>query len=439
VVVLRFWLWGVLVYCAGILLAPWWLVAAFLGAGLGCSQPRLQAAALAAGAWFTGMLLGPPPWVLFEAYFYEPGYLKSVADLSVEPAGLLISAGVASLPWPHRRARVAAAMLGLLVGSFLFHSFMMGVGVYQKFGVEPADESYYFDGLMMLKANYLMRAGHGYYEANLLAFEKDMRPFVPGPLRSLRPPYLFWAWSVLPDPGWIVICAWLLTALAMLAVFWARRSEEDPVLALLPSVLLASWSMFVLSNPFLIFADFWGGLVMLLGLALLRRGLVGPAAALLFSACLIREFCGFPLLVLLCADALARRRRAFLWLSLLAAAAVLYGIHEHYLRSVLGLHTRTTASARMQGSVTLLFGTLRFGSVYLLGRDLILPLLAAANLFCRDRIVAISALGLTVPWIVLGNPGFTQFYSLFFVPLVLWGAGIALAGRPKPTEPVTAS
>lgn len=426
---LRFWLWGVLIYCAGVLVAPWWAVAALVGIGLGASLPRAQACAVAALVWLAGMILGPPPWIFYETFFFEPSYLKKMAMDASAPGGLLLAPLLAALPWPRaRRVAIARVLLAGAVVAYLTLATPLARGAYGALNAEPADKSYFFDGVMLLKAHHLMRAGHGYYEANRLAFEKDQRTYEPGyPYQSLRPPYLFWAWSLLPSPGLIATVAWLCTAWSMVAMWWARSSDEDPVLSLAAPLLLASWSIFFLTNLFMMFADYWGCLIVISGLALYRRGKVAPASALLFAACLVREFCGLPLVVLLLLDARHRRKRALLWLGLLGAAALLYGVHEHFLRSVLGMHSSSTAGARLQGSATLMFATLRFGSVYILGRDFLLPLLAAANVLCKERVVAFSALGLLLCWLKVGNPGFTQFYAMDFVPLIFWGAGIALS------------
>lgn len=451
-VALGTWLYLVLLYqCA---VEPTYVVGVVLGVVAGTRLPTARAPAAAALSYLLGACLAPPQWTLFETFFNEPNYVAILNETGPAHwpsliAGLLVAAGLAEactrVRWRRRNRRdVGILLLGLLCLNYVPHVLGMSPMIPAEMH-EPADKSYHFDGYQMLKTVYLMRHGETYYAAYRHACEVDQRDFSSGlGFQSIRPPFAYWMWAALPDAVWILYGAWLLSIVGMIVTWTACARDGDPIAALAaPATLGAFWS-YTQMSMWVTYADLWAGFLLVPCAALYALGRERLAAGAAFLAMLIRELAVFVILSGLIISLLQRRYRdAALWAALLTAGVMVYACNDNLSHQALGMSLGSTLSNRLDGSLSFSLSTLRFGSILIGARDLALPILALlffsnAN---NQRFLTLAVAMHMGAFLKIGNPGFAQYYSFDYVPIMIVGTGLAFARleRTAPWTPTTST
>lgn len=430
-----------LLYAATALTLPFPLGPSLVGLVSGALAGRRRGALTALAACALGWLAGPPQWIIFDAFYWEPSYVR-VLGHSDPFWGVLLAAAVAFLAglpaWtPAGRRRLAwglalACAVNLLWLCALFPVFKGGLMA--AFAQEPPAKSYTNDCLTHLKTVHLIKQGHDYYRATILAIEQDGRSYDNREFHSIRPPLLMTAMAQLPNPGWIVPAARVFACAALLAAFAATARLGCPLLALVVPYLLAAWSLYPLTSPFVIFSDFWAGLMGTVGFALYVTGWRRASISLFFLAFMFRELSVLTLVLgLVLALAGRQWREAAWWGAGLGLGGVLLVWHNYLTHTMMQIQSSTALVRRFNSDILVAFGTLRYGSVGLLGRDLLMPLLLVANV-ANLRHPAVRLLGAVVlahfvAYCFVGQPGFSQYYGLNYSPLVIFGAGLALAHK----------
>ena len=120
-----------------------------------------------------------------------------------------------------------------------------------------------------------------------------------------------------------------------------------------------------------------------------------------------------------------------------AAGLVGYHLHDRASHAALGLDMAHMIGSRYDASVAFSFSTLLFGSVFIVARDLLLPVLAViavAAPFVLPRradglMVGIPVLVHMLAFVWFGEPGSSQYYGFAYVPLLLFGASCVFATR----------
>ncbi|MBM3465823.1 MAG: hypothetical protein FJX76_27350, partial [Armatimonadetes bacterium] len=377
------------------------LIGGILGASLAWRQAAASAV-LSCGA--AALLLGPPQALWFEAFYNESAYVGMLnADPFLEPHPLvtmalaaLFAVLVGQLRWTPEKRR----LLGWCLAATLAAACVVRVNAFSPLipaalEMEPPDEGYHFDGQFNLKVVYLMRAGHSYYEAFALALEKNARPWNKGrPGQSIHPPLLHWVWAALPSPGAIARLSWLLAVVCLLLSYAAVARRADCLAALLAPALLMSLYEYENASWWIMFSDVWSAYAATAAVSAWLLGARGTGVALAFLSVILRPI---PVILLasMLATAVIQRDRRIATASLLAMAGVvvIYLFNDRLAQAVLETNISGVIHTRIQASIPFAFATLRFGTVFLLARDVVMPVLV---LCCLAAPVAVGRDG----WVV---------------------------------------
>jgi hypothetical protein len=298
--------------------------------------------------------------------------------------------------------------------------------------------------VQQLRAVHRYRAGLSYYEANKDAFANDARGFSPGfPGLSLRSPFLFWIWGMLPAVSAIVPVAWLLVSLTMVTTYLAAaRCGASPLEALWLPACLSAYCLYPFTNYFMLLQDLWGTLLLLSGAALFFVGPRFRFAAALLCLCgfYVREFHILFVVLAMFATSRGDRKLLALWAAGLVSGILLYVYNSHETVRVLEMKS-TALSERISWQPAFAWTCVRFGSVFIIGRDCLLPLLFLGQFAVWQRSPLLSravrfySAVLLLLFCFLGNGG--AHYAFNLVPLTLFGAALALAstGPQDKVEP----
>lgn len=437
---LRCLLVALLLHCALFGLLPWpqltlpLLLGAFLG-GCGAGWP------VAVGVWLLTSWLGPPQWLWWSSPYNESQYLIQDASpwILSGPLILLSNQGFQLLPWtPRARSLTGVALVLTLILLYPFKIQELSPQFTQVLAQEPAP-GYVFDGIQQLKAFHLYQKGFTYHEASKQSFVEDGRGFQEGFVGlSMRSPLLFWMLGRLPNPGWLAPCSWLLSGFCALAIYLATcKLRGDPLLSLASPALFLALQSYPQSNYWLLFQDLWATQFLILGICALVFWPNSPLAlmglALSFG---VREFNGMILVVALAV--LGVRNRKLLWtgLSLLAACLALYYYNHLEIQRVLAMQAAPLGN-RFEFSPTFAALTARFGSIRVLSRELLMPLLFLGSLLAPwlNRSLAVQLLAfqsafLLLLFLMLGKGG--AHYAFNLSPVFCWAATLGLASQEKP-------
>jgi hypothetical protein len=233
--------------------------------------------------------------VLVAAYRNAVPLALAAAELAT-PALALVVANAARL-----RAGVAIerAMLAVVIVGFLWQ---VGVipGHYrdtlathrQRLAVEPADQSYSFDGPIFVKTVDLMKAGIPFYPAFGSAYASDARMSGPPPGKlNYRQRWLFEFWRALPGTGgqsiwWSYV---VFSVVVMLAGYSLAGRFVDPNLAIIAPVSLFAYLSWPASTSWFPMSEIWGGGLAVMALAALARERWLLGAGLIVLAVAARE------------------------------------------------------------------------------------------------------------------------------------------------------
>lgn len=322
-------------------------VAMVLGLIVGLVLRSGHAPVVAAVVWIVGQLLAPPLGMPVNPAYNEASYVQILNQAPMPPLsslflGLVLAAATAAVSSLARWSRRDELVVGLVLTLLLCLNFVPRVQqispeLLQHLDSEPAAGTYIFDGVQLLKAYHLFRGGMSYYEAHRDAIRGDARKLNPR-ASSLRFPALFYAWSFLPAPHWIAYLAWALVLIAMLSSYLSCASRGSPAAAVVAPVLLGAWFLYASSNWWMIFADYWAGLLVLFFLCSWRANYRGLSLILLFSAAMVREFAALFLLAGASTFLMrpSQRRLGMLWIGTLVLVVVLYLLHGIGVKYTLG-------------------------------------------------------------------------------------------------------
>ena len=266
-----------------------------------------------------------------------------------------------------------------------------------------------------------MRDGAGYYEAT-----EDAFAIVYGPeraeltetVRGFRPPTLFLIWRLLPNDRAI----WLAYVLvATLAGVLSAGLARFPPLGILVSIYLLGLGMLNTGGGWMAqftTTELWAVPVMLGAILAVRRERWWLAASLGLLAVMVRETAA-PLLVVGAALALVGRLPKRPWLTSLATAAGLYGLHAILASEFIdpGVATALPSRAEIPGSLLRIVGMgLPAGLVV----GLILWVLAIIRVFRREQHPLLTSAYLWLP--LIGLVLERHYWGIMVVPFTLiWG------------------
>lgn len=429
-------------------LPPAFPTAVFVGAAVGGLLSPASAAPVFLAVWTVGVVaLGPPQRLLFESYFNEPNYVGLLEQWSgAGSVDLLLAAAVGAavavvaarnVDEARRRKVLAKVLLAAVLFNFVPRILQLSPDLLRTFAVEPADLSYHFDGVQLLKTLHLMQRGEPFMLAYRHAMEQDLRRYQQGfRFQSVRSSVLYDLLARLPDPSWMALVAWAATLVVLWYSHGAACRFGEPLGALAAPVLLASFFLYPEMNFWLPYHDLWAGLVLCAALSADLKGRSDLAAGLGGFAFLVREFAAVYLVSRLLVGAFSGRGRRELlpWAAALLLGVLVYAYTVHQAAEVLGMNPGNTAANRLNGSLAFSLATMRFGSIFLAGRDWMAPLLVLAGALgaLRMRSAPAAAAALTIAllaflFLFFGDPGFAQYYGYNYVPLGYLLCGCASA------------
>ncbi|MGI5843240.1 MAG: hypothetical protein ACOX9B_03535 [Candidatus Xenobium sp.] len=376
--------------------------------------------------------------------YNEASYVQILNQAPMPPLsslflGLVLAAATAAVSSLARWSRRDELVVGLVLTLLLCLNFVPRVQqispeLLQHLDSEPAAGTYIFDGVQLLKAYHLFRGGMSYYEAHRDAIRGDARKLNPR-ASSLRFPALFYAWSFLPAPHWIAYLAWALVLIAMLSSYLSCASRGSPAAAVVAPVLLGAWFLYASSNWWMIFADYWAGLLVLFFLCSWRANYRGLSLILLFSAAMVREFAALFLLAGASTFLMrpSQRRLGMLWIGTLVLVVVLYLLHGIGVKYTLGETVVGTFTLRLGSPSAQLATGLTFGSPVVVARDFVMPvvlLLAFSSWHLRRDsasllLVAGLVLNLVLMAFMIGES--TPYYGFNLIPSAILGSAWSLA------------
>lgn len=415
-----------------------------LGLTVGLVLRSGYAPVLAAGVWIVGQLLAPPLGMPVHPAYNELNYVQILNQSPMPPIsssllGLVLAAGTAAVSSLARWSRRDELVVGLILTLLLCLNFVPRIQqispeLLQYLASEPAPGTYRFDGVQLLKAYHLYRGGTPYYEAHRDAIRGDARKLDPS-ASSLRFPALFQVWAFLPAPHWIAYLAWALVLVTMLSSYLSCASRGSPAAAVVAPVLLGAWYLYASSNWWVIFADYWAGLLVVLFLCAWSANYRGLGLILLFSASMIREFAALFLLAGASTFLMrpSHRRLGMLWTGALGLVAVLYLVHGIGVKDALGETVAGTFARRLGSPSAHLATGLTFGSPLVVARDFVMPavvFLAFTSWHFRRgsaSLMLVEGLGLTLGLMAFMIGESTSYYGFNVIPAAILGSGWSLA------------
>jgi hypothetical protein len=330
-------------------------------------------------------------------------------------------------------------------------------------GVTLMDEEVYLGTLVGV------RAGEGFYEAQNDMFNANAGRWNTYSPSTYRQPLLTFAWVLLRSGAVIGIVFGVLSAVAMMAAYFAARVLVSPLQALLAPIATGLvFALSILHPPRILYSEAWAAPLLVTAGALCALALdstrsqpnarawgwsaLGAAAALL--ALTVRELALIPIagmILALWVDPVARRRGAWApWIAAAAAWAGLYSIHSHWVHKVAKgdppppISEGTLLSSYFLHDVNFFLACLRWEST----APLFAPLLALASVFAvagawtvrpagLGTLAIASTAGVIGLLLLFGTPGtfdggwYTGYWGFLFLPVVLaWApAGFRLFPR----------
>ena len=318
--------------------------------------------------------------------------------------------------------------IGLLPGPFAAPQRQFLVGVSQ----EPVAEHYDFDGKLFLKTMFLVKTGVPYYSAFQRAYVQDSRLTSTPPLKfNYREPWPARFVALLPgNPGidaWLVFLA-LVAASGVGAYVLASKFVTSGV-ALLGSMLLASYFAFPLATKWFPLIEFWAGALAVWVIAALVRERWWLAAAFLTVAVAMRELMIYLIPVMAIGWLLYPQRRK-VWLPMAAAIvlpALVLGYHFAVAPGAWGLGAGGGASAWLKGGLKALVAAMRFSDKYIVLGKLMMPALpilalvgaVQASGWWRKALLVSAVVIPTIALAMLGNGVYGYYWGAIVQPIEL--------------------
>jgi len=452
---LRCALFGIVIYCGLFWLwpHPHLSVPLIVGACLGASLPIRQAALVALLVLVGCNLVAPPLWLWFPAEYNEGAYLDGLNqqfrfDWTWRGFGVLLGVAAAHLGshsgvWTSKnRPWLGIAILALTSLFYLTRVNEISPQLLTTLDIEPANKSYSFDGIQALKFFHLYQKGMPYHEALKVALEQDSRNFQAG-FKGLgaRSPVLFLALKQLPSPSWVAVAGWFFSLLTGALLFKACCKVADPVLSLATPVLFLAYFGYIQTNYWIFIQDPWVSPIFLCGVCWLILFPKSWTSAFWFVLALsLREFYVIGPIVLGLLSFRKYRNRSLACVVGFALCGALFTYNAQASLEVLQMPS-VPWGERFGFSPTFGFLCLRFGSILILGRDLLLPVLFCLALLapwaCRRggdaiKILTLQVVILTVAFFCLGKGG--AHYATNVIPLYLFGGTLVLASQVWPGE-----
>jgi len=301
-----------------------------------------------------------------------------------------------------------------------------------------------------------VRAGGDFYREYARRFTPEFgRP--PTSIVDFRVPLIFWVWSALPNPSWIVIAFLLLASAAVISVVPIGLATVKLPLVLPGAAALASYFYYFTGNIELFRQEPWAAALGVVALGALAASLRSPrwrawtCGAVVFAvlAVLTRETMAFLLLAGFASaffgDRSRRRFRLEAWGGGLVAFAGIYGLHYMAARPYIVSVAELPRAG--QGGVGFMLAAFAYATDYL-GYNGWLPTTLAAMgfvgaLVVRDRglrvLVLVATLAPLASFLVLGNNAhdvyagateYVNYWGTAVVPLLYAFAPAAFAIFP---------
>lgn len=265
-----------------------------------------------------------------------------------------------------------------------------------------------------------MKLGHDYYEAAREGFLHDKRGFG----TTVRPPMMFWMWSLLPMPPITLYIAFTAVAVISLgAIYLLARELTTPERALLAPALLAPQYAYAGASALYLFIEYWVAPLAMVSIIMLMRGSPRRSLWLALLCSLMREFMVFLLLGVSLAVLVRERRRAVVPLVLCGSIwTIYYSVHLEWSRWVLppnALGASSLWQAFHQGGWDHLYACLKIGSHLLDHTPWIVALIVIAGAMGLGLLRKELPRPLWWGWIVTVMPYWGIFLVLGHAPVVV--------------------
>jgi len=209
---------------------------------------------------------------------------------------------------------------------------------------EPKDNMYTTDEKIYLKSFYLQKQGLSYYQAQLLAVEKEEGNItLDTNVFAWRLPTIFFIWKIFAVDGYqIVRLFWFLTFISFACIFFINKKFTNLLFAFLGPILLLPYFYDALTyqTSFLL-TEWWAWFVLIFALFLFIYRRFFLAWPFFLLSCLIREQMIIPIVAFFILSLFFKKHRRYFLLIILF---FLLFFNQHYKSVVLATNIQTTGN-----------------------------------------------------------------------------------------------